>query len=122
MRSRQQGMTVIGLVFVAVFVGIFAFAVLKVVPAYLEQMKVGSILEDVKRELDGSGSSISQIRNAIGKRLNIEMVTGIKAQDFSIKKSSAGGYVVQAKYERREPYLGNVYLVVAFDKQVEIKR
>ncbi len=121
MRSRQQGLTAIGLVLVAVFVGVFAFAVLKVMPAYLEQMKVVSILEDVKGDLDGSGSSIAQIRQAIAKRLDIEMVTGIKTQDFKIKKINAG-YSVQAKYERREPYLGNLYLVVVFDEQVEIKR
>jgi len=121
MRARQQGMTAISFILVAAFVAVFAFAGLKLVPLYLEQMKVTSILEDVKRDLDGSGASIAQIRSAIGKRLDIEMVTGIKTRDFTIKKTD-GGYRVQAKYERREPYLGNLYLVVVFDKQVEIKR
>ncbi len=121
MRVRQQGMTAISFIIVAVFVGIFAFAVLKVMPLYLEQMKVVSILEDVKRDMDGKGPSIALIRSAIGKRLNIEMVTGIKTKDFTIKKIDRG-YRVQAQYERREPYLGNLYLVVVFDKAVEINR
>lgn len=122
MRARQQGMTAIGMIIAFVFVGIIAFAALKVLPAYMEQMKVTSILEDVKRDLDGNQASIAQIRSAIGKRLDIEMVTGIKTQDFTIKKTGTGGYRVQAQYERREPYIANLYLVVVIDKQVEIIR
>lgn len=121
MRARQQGMTLIGMVIVVAFVGVFVFAVLKVMPFYLEQIKVTSILEDVKRDLDGNASSMAQIRNALAKRLDIEMVTGITVTDIAIKKSG-NGYAVQAKYERRAEFLGNLSLVADFDKKVEIKR
>lgn len=121
MRVRQQGITAISFIIAAVFVGAFAFAGLKVMPFYLEQMKVTSILEDVKRDMDGNAPTISQIRSAIAKRLDIEMVTGIKTQEFAIKKSGMG-YTVKAQYENRAPYIGNLYLVVVFDKQVEISR
>ena len=121
MRARQTGMTAIGFVLVVLFVGSFAFAGLKVIPFYLEQMKVSSILADVKRDLDGNKPTIAEIRSAIGKRLDIEMVTGIQTQDFSIKKSGMG-YMVKASYENRAPYFGNLYLVVVFDEQVEISR
>ncbi len=121
MRARQQGMTLISIIVVVAFVGAFAFAGLKVMPMYLEQMKVTSILEDVKKDLDGKGPSVVQIRSAIGKRLDIEMVTGIPVQDFRIKKINSG-YRVMAQYERRESYFGNLYLVAVFDEQVEIKK
>ena len=121
MRGRQQGMTLISMVIAAAFVGAFVFAGLKVLPFYLEQMKVTSILGDVKRDMDGNAPTISGIRNAIGKRLDIEMVTGIRPQEFAIKKTGTG-YSVTAQYENRTQYFGNLYLVVAFDKQVEINR
>ena len=121
MRTRQQGMTAISFVIVAAFVGVFAFGILKVAPMYLEQMKVVTILEDVKQDLDGTKPTIASIRNAISKRLDIEMVTGINVQQFTIKKIGLG-YQVQAKYERREPFFGNLYFLVLFDKQVEITR
>ena len=121
MRARQQGMTAISFVIAAAFVGVFAYGILKVMPFYLEQMKVTSILEDVKQDLDGNNTSIAKIRSAIGKRLDIEMVNGINVQEFTIKKIGVG-YLVQAKYERREAFLGNLYLVAVFDKQVEITR
>ncbi len=121
MRAKQQGMTVISLIVVAGFVGVFAFAGLKVLPMYLEQMKVVRILEDVKKDLDGTKASIAQIRSALGKRLNIEMVTGIQTREFMVKKAGTG-YRVQASYERRESFFGNLYFVTVFDKQVEILR
>lgn len=121
MRARQEGITAIGLILVILFVGSFAYAGLKVIPFYLEQMKVSSILADVKRDMDGNAPTIANIRNAIGKRLDIEMVYGIKTQDFAIKKSK-NGYTVSAQYENRANYFGNLYLVVVFDETVEISR
>lgn len=111
----------IGMVFVVAFIGVYVFAILKITPFYLEQIKVSSILEDVKRDLDGSKSSMAQIRNALSKRLDIEMVTGIDVREIEIKKSE-NGYRVQAKYERRAEFLGNLYLVTEIDEQVEISR
>jgi hypothetical protein len=114
-------MTLIGMVVVAAFLGVFALAILKLTPFYLEQMKIISILQDVKRNLDSNGPTMVQIRNALEKRLDIEMVTGIHVKEIAIKKSG-NGYLVQAKYERRAAYLGNIYLVAMFDEQVEIHR
>jgi len=121
MRVRQQGITAISFIVAAAFVGAFAFAGLKILPFYLEQLKVTNILGDVKNDMDGNAPTIAKIRSAIAKRLDIEMVTGINTQEFSIKKSGMG-YTVKAQYENRAPYLGNLYLVVVFDKQVEITR
>ena len=121
MRDRQRGITLISLLIIATFVGSYAFALLRIMPFYLEQMKVSTTLNDVETSLSGSGANLVQIRDAIDKRLDIEMVRGLRAKDFKIKKSS-GGYSVNAKYERRAPYIGNLYLVVAFDQTIEIRR
>ena len=121
MRARQQGITVIGFIIVAAFVGVFGFGVLKVTPFYLEQMKVISIMDDTKRNLDNNAPTVTQIRNDINKRLDIEMVYGVTIKDFTIKKTKTG-YSVKVTYERREPYLANLYLVSVFDRTVEIDR
>ena len=106
---------------IAAFVGSYAYAVLKVTPFYLEQMKVSRTLNDIEKSLGGSGASLVQIRDAIDKRLDIEMVRDLRARDFKIKKTGTG-YSVSAKYERRAAYFGNLYLVVAFDQTAEIRR
>ena len=120
MRRYQQGATTAGFIIMAAIVGIIAFGALKVTPMYLEQMKVASILSDVKAELDGTKTSPTHIRSAINKRINIEMVRGLDARQFKISKNKAGNFDIHANFERRELYIANVYLVVVFDKTVEI--
>ena len=121
MRRKQEGVTAIGMLILAAFIGMFAWAFLQLVPIYLEQMKIASVLEDVKRDLDGTKASVTLIKAAIGKRLNVEMINVVSTKDFRVTKSE-NGYKVQAKFEQSAPYVANVSLVVAFDKSVEIRR
>jgi hypothetical protein len=119
MRRQQQGITAIGFVILACFVGLFVFAFLRLTPIYLEHMKVTSVLNDVKAELDGTRPTIAQIKSALNKRLDIEMVSGKDARDFKIAKSDTG-YSVAAKYDSKSRYVANIYLLVEYDKKVEI--
>ncbi|MEE8235570.1 MAG: DUF4845 domain-containing protein [Gammaproteobacteria bacterium] len=123
MRNRQQGMTAIGMLVLAAILGLVGFAALRLTPIYLEHMKVLQILSDVKVELDGQETSLARLRASIENRLNIESVYGLKVKDFKITKTSVGGgYVVQAKYDRRTNYVANIYLLAEFDDTVEILR
>lgn len=133
MHGRQQGVTAIGFIIIAGIIAIFGFAALKLVPIYLQQMKVASVLRDVKSNLDGQNPSIAEIRSAIGKRFNIEMLnrkvfTGnsdiareIGPKDVKIRKTE-DGFMVQIAYEDREPYLANLHLVAVVDNSIEISR
>lgn len=121
MRRQQQGMTAIGFVIFACFAGLFVFAGLRLTPIYLEQMKIASTLMDVKADLDGTKTTVSQIRTAINKRLDIEMVRGMDARDFKISTIDSG-FLVEANYERRSRYIANLYLLVVFERSVEIRR
>ena len=78
MRNKQQGMTAIGFVIIAIIVALIGFAGLKLTPVYLEHMKIVSTLNDVKDTLDGQNPSIQEIRSSINKRLVIEMVSQVK--------------------------------------------
>jgi len=121
MRNKQQGMTAIGFVIMAIIVALIGFAGLKLTPVYLEHMKIVTTLNDVKEALDGQNPSIQEIRSSINKRLVIEMVNQVKSGDFKIKKTEAG-YDVRIQYENRTQYVANLYLVAVFNNAVEIRR
>jgi len=118
---KQRGMTLIGMLFVAAVAGIFLLAGIRLVPIYLEYLKVETTLREVKKDLDGSNAGPGQIRRAIERRFDIEAVRAISHRDIEIERS-ANGYLVTADYEGRAPFLGNVYLVMDFDKSVEVVR
>ncbi len=121
MKRNEQGVTLIGFLIMAVFLGLFALAVIKLVPVYLEYGKVTSSLEKAKSEFDGKSPSIEEIYRSLERRFDIEDVHRIHYRDIKIKREPRA-YTVQAAYEARVYYIGNIYLVAVFDFSVEIQR
>jgi len=122
MLSKQKGMTGIGMMCIAALIAVIALAGFKVVPFYIEMTKVYTILDDLERDYTGSEAlSPANLRTQLDNRINIESVYGLNAKDFEIKRTQ-DGYNVSIQYAQEVHYLANLYLVVKYDKTVEILR
>ena len=121
MKHRQQGLTVIGFLLIAAMVGLIGYGGIRLMPLYMNQMKVQKILTDLKAEYEGENPSIQSLQNAIGKRLDVDYIDFPKRQDFAISKTD-DGLRVNVSYEDRVPYIANLYLTAVFDNSVEIRR
>ena len=118
---RQKGMTTLGMIILVTFIGIFAFAAMRLVPVYLNYMKVASVVSAVAQEFDGAKATSGMIRRSISNRFDIEMVSEIAAKDITVTKV-AGGYEVTAVYSHKAPFIGNVSFVVDFDERSLVRR
>jgi hypothetical protein len=118
---RQHGITLLGFLILAAFIGLFVLAGIKLVPVYLEHAKIQSTLTKVRDEQQGQRASIEQIRRAIERRFDIEDVRVMSAKDIKITRVE-GGYELRATYDGRTRYLGNLFLVAEFDTAVEVMR
>lgn len=121
MKKRQAGITTLGLVILASFVGLFAFAGIRLTPVYLNYMKVVGVVDGVRNEFDGASASRAQIRSSISRRFDIESVGIITAKDVKVVKVD-GGHEVAATYSHKAPFIANVSFVVDFDKRVLVRR
>ena len=65
-------MTTLGLIILVAFVGLFAFAGLRLTPVYLNYMKVLGVINGVQEEFDGTNPSRSAIRSSISRRFDSE--------------------------------------------------
>ena len=119
-RQSQGGMTALGFLFLAVLVGAVGFAGLKLTPMYIKNMRMNTILDDVKRDMSGNGPTPQGIRYELAKRFSVEDIN-VDVNAFKIVQSK-NGFTLHVQYDERASYVANVYLVVAFDKQVEITR
>jgi hypothetical protein len=121
MRSlqRQKGMTAIGWLIVLGLIGFFTLLTLKMSPSYMEYYKISSSLESLEKE---SGiESPADIRRLLNRRFNISYVETIDEDD--VKITSVGPlFRITAKYDSRVHLFGNVYVVMAFYKQVQVRR
>ena len=118
---KQQGMTMLGMLILIAFVGLFVFAGIRLVPIYLEHMKIEAVLSGVVTEFDGQSASPKQIFNYIEKRFDVESVRVIRARDVEINKVD-NAIEVAAAYSNTTPFVANVSFTVDFDERVEIRR
>ncbi len=116
---RQRGMTPIGWILVFLLIAFFALVTLKLVPIYLDSFTIGSVLSDLKKEPGIAAKAPREVMSIIEKRLDINMVKGVNADDIYIEKIG-DTLSISAEYEVRENLLGNVDIVVSFNKSVEV--
>jgi hypothetical protein len=121
MMRHEKGVTLIGFLIVAVFLGLFALATIKLIPVYLEYGKVQSTLSKVKTEFDGKNPTVTDINKSLERRFDIEDVRRVSWKELKITREPRS-YRVQAEYEARVYYIGNLYLVAEFDTSVDIQR
>ncbi len=117
---RQAGITAIGFLFLAAVFGIVGLAVVKVLPLYLEKMRIEAVLSDMERDLPGSGKNAAGIRLEMDSRFYVEGVQ-LPRQDVSIRQVR-DGYEVHVQHEARASFLADLWFLVVVDDKVEIPR
>lgn len=118
---REAGMTTVGFLIMVVFVGLFAFAAIRLTPVYLNYIKVAGVLDGVYDEFDSQNASRAELLNSITRRFEVESVSEISHRDIKVT-SESNGFRVRASYDHTTPFLGNLYFTVRFDKQVVVRR
>jgi len=119
-RSRQRGITFLGLLILAVLVGAIGLAAIKLVPMYVMDLKLSKALEGISDGLNGKEVTPQNIQYALYKTFSVE---DINLPKDSIKVApSKNGFALRVQYENRAPYVGDIWLMIVFDKTVEIKK
>ena len=117
----QSGITLIGFLLLAAFVGLMGLAVIKIVPLYLEKMRIGTVLGDLQTELGTGGNSIAGIRQTLEERFYIENLEPLTANELDISLQNQG-FVVRVNRESRAPFFADLHFLVVIDEQVELNR
>lgn len=113
MRARQQGLSLLGLIFTG-FVLIFAALLLmKVTPPYIEYFAIKKAVVSIANETRGRGASVSDIRRRFDNRSAVDDINSVKASDLEVTKSG-NDYVISASYRREVQLFGNVGLFIDF--------
>jgi hypothetical protein len=113
MRKSQRGVTMIGWIFLLIPMAIVGYAVIRLVPIYLNYSQVVKTVTQVARESQSAGS-VTQIRNALQRRVDIEGMTYPDAKDFIVRREGQA-WVIEIQYEDPVPLFANLALVPKFD-------
>ena len=118
---RQRGMTMFGIVILVGFVGLFAFAAMRLTPIYLNYLKVAGVVNGVYDEYDSQNPTRGEILTSIRRRFGVESVDVITFKQVKVN-SVDGGFEVIAAYDHTSPFISNIYFTVKFDKRVVVRR
>ena len=119
-RRNQAGITAIGFICLAAFCGFIGLACLKIAPLYMQKMRLEAVLNNMEKDMQGSGRNAQGIRLELESRLYVESLT-IPRENVSIRQVQ-DGYQVHIQQENRTPFLADLWFVVMVDEQVEIRR
>jgi hypothetical protein len=119
LRHTQHGMTLIGWVIVLALIGFFGLLGLRLVPVYLDNYTVQSVLKSLQLEPEITKKTPLEIRRLIEKRLYINYITVVEPKQFSVEQKG-GRTTVGVDYEVQRPFIGNIYLLVKFSDSEEI--
>jgi molybdenum cofactor biosynthesis enzyme MoaA len=119
MKQRQRGATFLGMVTILLILGAGLYAAIRMVPVFLEYMKVARSLEQVRDEHVAIDTSAQLIRNSLERRWDVEDIKSIHWKEVEVKRSG-DGFEVKAAYNVEQPFVANVYLLAKFDKSVLI--
>ena len=120
MYQPQLGMTFIGLLCILALVGAIGYAGVRLVPVYLNYMKLARTMESAATEFKGESAGLDGVRKSLDRHWAIEDITAVDQKDIEITKDD-NGLQLHVAYDDAVPYIANVSLSVHFDKTVKVQ-
>jgi len=117
-RKYQRGASIWMIIVMVIILGFGVVFGLKTIPMYIESYKIDKALEGTFTE-DVASQSVTDIRNAFIRRLDIDDVRRIQERNWrdymSITKRD-GKVTVEVFYDAEEHLVGSLYIVGRFEK------
>jgi hypothetical protein len=113
-RTHQQGLSLVGLLFIGIIIVLLAILAAKIVPDVVEYEKIVANVKAISQDASFSGSgSIEDIREAYKKRAMVDQISAVKASDLDIVRNN-GKFVVSFAYSKAISLGGPVSLVIDY--------
>jgi hypothetical protein len=117
--KRQRGMTGLGWLTVLFLIGFFALLTFKLVPIYLENNSVKSVIHSLEDEPMITKKSKGEILGMIMTRLRTNGIRDLKHDSVKISNSD-GVLTVNITYSVQKNMIGNVDVIVSFDERLRL--
>lgn len=118
--QKQSGASALVIMIMVLFFGGLLTLVIKLGPAYLDDITIQEALESLDGTEDLSSMGPAQVRTLINKRLSVNNVRGFDAKNITVEKN--GEFVViNVDYEVRNNLFRNVDTVIHFQHEYEMK-
>ncbi|KAA1193345.1 DUF4845 domain-containing protein [Pseudohalioglobus sediminis] len=112
--QRQRGMSIPGMLIIAIMAGFYVMCFVKMVPHYFEYTSVKNIVQTVADEHEPGSTTVGQVRRRIDRLFNTNQIYALKVGDVDIYREKGVTYI-DARYEARVPLAWRIDAVMKFD-------
>jgi hypothetical protein len=109
LRSRQSGLSIIGLLFFGLIVICLLLIGFRLVPGIVEYLAVDRAVQTIAQQ----DASVADLRDAFDRRAVVDNITSISSKELDITKND-GRVVISYAYSYQMHLLSNVRLVIDF--------
>ncbi|WP_275544494.1 DUF4845 domain-containing protein [Pseudomonas sp. Marseille-Q0931] len=117
----QQGLSILGWLVVLAVVAFFASTAFKVLPHYMDYMSMEKIITSVETDKAADVRTVGEFYNHVSKGMQVNNIRDLNMRDALQVKVENNEFQVHLKYEKREPLIENLDLVVNFDKEFRVR-
>lgn len=125
MSRRQRGFTGKGLVWFLIIGGFILWIFFKLFPIYTENLKIGNALENLKTQPEIAKRGNGEIKSMLLKRLGVDGITRLTDLNFDeyvVISRQEGKLSVTAAFNSEVLLFKDLYLLVKFDKTIEVSQ
>ncbi|MDH4567887.1 DUF4845 domain-containing protein [Pseudomonas sp. BN414] len=118
---KQKGMSVMGWLLVLALVAFLASTAFKVIPHYLDFFSLEKIITSVETEKALEIRTIPDFYSHVSKGMQVNGIRDLdldKALKVTLENNE---FQAHLQYEKREPLVENLDLVVRFDKEFRVR-
>ncbi len=115
---KQGGLTLISFIIVLSLALFVAYLGMKIGPIYMEYYSVVSAMNDMAEEKGNDKKSPITLRRNLKARLYVSYSSSV--EDKHIKVTRSDGVKLRVAYQVREPIIGNLDVILTFDKSVQL--
>jgi len=119
--SKQSGRSLWGVSIILIIVIANAFIALKIVPVYMENQTVKTVLESLREPLKQKRLPNKKVRQMIDAKLLVNSIRDIGADKIEIKQSTNKS-TVTIDYEVRKNIFYNIDAIMKFKEELEVRR
>ena len=109
LKSRQSGITFIGMIFVAGLIAATVAIGMQVVPTYTEFRTIQKAVDKAAAE----GNTVPEVRSIFDRAANIDYISSITGKDLEVTKVNEK-IVVSFAYQREIALTGPAYLTLKY--------
>jgi hypothetical protein len=120
MSQKQNGLSFISWLLVLCVIAFLASTALKLIPHYLDYQAMNKIIASIETEQAMNIRNVPDVYAYVSKGMQVNSINDIDLSKAMQVKTENDRFLIHLDYEKREPLIRNIDLVVHFERDFRI--